>query len=120
MTLTVQDRILGSRGKMLELQSQWSFISFSFSLQGVCLGMQLAVVEFSRNVLEWQDANSAECDPKTNYPMLIEKPEQNTGHKGTAMRPGKQKTMCQIKNSVMRKLWRFRLLGKKGTTIGLR
>lgn len=54
MTLTVQDRILGSRGKMLELQSQWSFISFSFSLQGVCLGMQLAVVEFSRNVLGWQ------------------------------------------------------------------
>ncbi|XP_025024141.1 CTP synthase 1 isoform X2 [Python bivittatus] len=37
---------------------------------GVCLGMQLAVVEFARNVLGWQDANSTEFDPKTTHPVV--------------------------------------------------
>nr|XP_048717729.1 CTP synthase 2 isoform X4 [Caretta caretta]XP_048717736.1 CTP synthase 2 isoform X4 [Caretta caretta]XP_048717743.1 CTP synthase 2 isoform X4 [Caretta caretta] len=36
---------------------------------GVCLGMQLAVVEFARNCLNWKDANSTEFDPNTKYPV---------------------------------------------------
>ncbi|XP_010125432.1 PREDICTED: CTP synthase 2-like, partial [Chlamydotis macqueenii] len=36
---------------------------------GVCLGMQLAVVEFARNCLNWEDANSTEFDPDTKNPV---------------------------------------------------
>lgn len=39
---------------MEELPSQWRLTLFFLLLEGVCLGMQLAVVEFSRNVLGWQ------------------------------------------------------------------
>uniref|UniRef100_A0A3B3CL13 CTP synthase n=1 Tax=Oryzias melastigma TaxID=30732 RepID=A0A3B3CL13_ORYME len=37
---------------------------------GVCLGMQLAVCEFARSVLEWTDANSTEFDPETSHPVV--------------------------------------------------
>lgn len=37
---------------------------------GICLGMQLAVVEFARNVLGLKEANSTEFDPKTPYPVI--------------------------------------------------
>lgn len=43
---------------------------------GLCLGMQLAVVEFARNVLKWQDANSSEFNPATSYPVIDLLPEQ--------------------------------------------
>ena len=33
---------------------------------GICLGMQLAVVEFARNVLGWRDATSEEFDKSAN------------------------------------------------------
>ncbi|KAM4873110.1 CTP synthase 1 isoform 2-T5 [Thomomys bottae] len=72
---------------------------------GVCLGMQLAVVEFSRNVLGWQDANSTEFDLKTSHPVVIDMPEHNPGQMGGTMRLGKRRTLFQTKNSVMRKLY---------------
>ncbi len=37
---------------------------------GICLGMQLAVIEFARNVLKWNDANSTELNPQTKYPVV--------------------------------------------------
>uniref|UniRef100_A0A8C7F0B8 CTP synthase n=2 Tax=Oncorhynchus TaxID=8016 RepID=A0A8C7F0B8_ONCKI len=37
---------------------------------GVCLGMQLAVCEFARNVLGWQDANSTEFHPESKHPVV--------------------------------------------------
>ncbi len=43
---------------------------------GLCLGMQLAVVEFARNVLNWREANSAEFNPATPYPVIDLLPEQ--------------------------------------------
>ncbi|ELK31107.1 CTP synthase 1 [Myotis davidii] len=72
---------------------------------GVCLGMQLAVVEFSRNVLGWQDANSTEFNPNTSHPVVIDMPEHNPGQMGGTMRLGKRRTLFQTKNSVMRKLY---------------
>ena len=44
---------------------------------GICLGMQLAVVEFARNVIGYQDAHSAELNPNTPYPVIALMPEQN-------------------------------------------
>ena len=43
---------------------------------GLCLGMQLMVVEFARNVLGHENANSAEFDPSTPYPVIDIMPEQ--------------------------------------------
>ncbi|WP_226036272.1 CTP synthase [Aquibacillus saliphilus] len=43
---------------------------------GICLGMQLATVEFARNVLNLEGAHSAEIDPGTPYPIIDLLPEQ--------------------------------------------
>ncbi len=43
---------------------------------GICLGMQLAVVEYARNVLGLEGANSAEFDPNSLYPVIDLLPEQ--------------------------------------------
>ena len=37
---------------------------------GLCYGMQMAVIEFSRNVLKYKDANSEEVNPKTAHPVI--------------------------------------------------
>jgi len=43
---------------------------------GLCYGMQMAVIEFARNVAKLKDANSAECDPKTTNPVIHIMPGQ--------------------------------------------
>ena len=45
-------------------------------LLGICLGMQLAVVEFARNVMGYKVANSTEFDPDTPYPVIDLMPDQ--------------------------------------------
>ena len=37
---------------------------------GICLGMQVAVIEYARNVLGWSDANSTEFDAKSGHPVV--------------------------------------------------
>lgn len=44
---------------------------------GLCLGMQLAIVEFARNVIGFTDAHSVELDPSTTHPMIHLMPEQD-------------------------------------------
>lgn len=56
---------------------------------GICLGMQLAVVEFARDILGWQDANSSEFNPHSQYPVIDLLPEQKDLDKlGGTMRLG--------------------------------
>ena len=56
---------------------------------GICLGMQMAVVEYARNVCGLNKANSSEFDPKTPYPVIDLLPEQrNVKEKGASMRLG--------------------------------
>ena len=43
---------------------------------GLCFGMQMAVIEFARNVLNFKDANSEEVDPNTPYPVIHIMPNQ--------------------------------------------
>ncbi len=58
---------------------------------GICMGMQLMVIEFARNRLGWKEANSTEFDPNTPYP-LIAIMENQKGNKliGGSMRLGGQ------------------------------
>ena len=44
---------------------------------GLCLGMQMAVVEFARHALGWPDAHSTELNPDTTHPMVHLMPDQN-------------------------------------------
>lgn len=56
---------------------------------GICLGMQMCVVEFARHVLVWPDAVSAEVDPKSPHPVICLMEEQkSTTIKGGTMRLG--------------------------------
>ncbi len=56
---------------------------------GVCLGMQCAVIEFARNVLGFDKANSSEMDEKTPYPVIdIMEEQKNVLEKGGTMRLG--------------------------------
>ncbi len=56
---------------------------------GLCLGMQVAVIEFTRNVLGLKKANSMEFDPKTPEPVVALMDEQrNVVQKGGTMRLG--------------------------------
>lgn len=63
---------------------------------GICLGMQMAVVEFARNVLGWDKANSSEMDHATPYPVIdIMEDQKNITNKGGTMRLGGYD--CQLK-----------------------
>uniref|UniRef100_A0A672YC13 CTP synthase n=1 Tax=Sphaeramia orbicularis TaxID=375764 RepID=A0A672YC13_9TELE len=72
---------------------------------GVCLGMQLAVCEFARNVLGWEDANSTEFNPEPQHPVVIDMPEHNSGQLGGTMRLGQRRTIFNSTSSVLRKLY---------------
>ncbi|MCI9641833.1 MAG: CTP synthase [Eubacterium sp.] len=57
---------------------------------GICLGMQIAIIEFARNVLGLDGANSAEINPDTAYPVIDILPEQkDVEEMGGTMRLGK-------------------------------
>lgn len=43
---------------------------------GLCFGMQMATIEFARNVLKMKDANTTEADPKTKHPVIHVMPDQ--------------------------------------------
>ncbi|MBS1752443.1 MAG: CTP synthase [Ferruginibacter sp.] len=56
---------------------------------GICLGMQMAVIEFARNVLGWKDAHSTEMDEKTSHPVIdLMEDQKNISNKGGTMRLG--------------------------------
>lgn len=56
---------------------------------GICLGMQIAVIEFARSVLDFADANSGEFDENSNHKVIDFMPDQNNEmNKGGTMRLG--------------------------------
>ena len=62
---------------------------------GVCLGFQVAVIEFSRNVLGREGANSTEIDAETPHPVVLFMPEGSKTHMGGTMRLGARRTVLQ-------------------------
>ena len=56
---------------------------------GICLGMQMCVVELARNVLGWKDAASTELNPNTGHPVIdLMEDQKATTMKGGTMRLG--------------------------------
>jgi CTP synthase len=72
---------------------------------GICLGMQMAVIEFARNILNLADANSSEMSPETKNPVINLMEEQKTiTEKGGTMRLGAWQ--CDIKpNTLAHKIY---------------
>ncbi|HSJ66433.1 MAG TPA: CTP synthase [Anditalea sp.] len=63
---------------------------------GICLGMQVAVIEYARNVLNLKGANSTEMDPNTPHPVIALMEEQkNIKEMGGTMRLGSYP--CELK-----------------------
>jgi len=83
---------------------------------GICLGMQIAVIEFARNVTKLKRANSTEFDAKTKYPVVglisewlddegsLERRDSNSNLGGT-MRLGAQECVLE-KGSLVRSLYK--------------
>ncbi|GJV68263.1 CTP synthase-like protein [Tanacetum coccineum] len=59
---------------------------------GICLGMQIAVIEYARSILGLKKANSTEFDPNTKSPCVIFMPEGSKTHMGGTMLLGSRRT----------------------------
>ncbi len=63
---------------------------------GICLGMQIAVIEFARHRLGWADASSAEFAPASSHPVIALMPDQvGVTTKGGTMRLGRYPCVLQ-------------------------
>lgn len=67
--------------------------------------MQVAVIEFARDVLGMADANSVEFEAATEHPAVVFMPEGSTTHKGGTMRLGSRRTMFETMDCVAAKLY---------------
>ena len=64
----------GIEGKILAIQYARTH---SKPFLGLCLGMQLTIVEYARNVIGYSDAHSVELNPATTHPVIALMPDQN-------------------------------------------
>ena len=90
----------GIEGKLLSIEfARTKKIPFF----GICLGMQCAVIEFARNVLQFEDANSTEFVPGTDHPVVSLLEEQkDLEQMGGTMRLGAYPCVVQ-ENTLARK-----------------
>lgn len=72
---------------------------------GVCLGLQVAVIEFARSVLGLKGANSTEFDEDTPHPTVIFMPEGSRTHMGGTMRLGSRQTNLQTTDCTAHELY---------------
>jgi CTP synthase len=63
---------------------------------GICLGMQIMVIDWGRNVLGWEDADSTEFNPDTRHPVISLMEEQvDIKNYGATMRLGKWESVAE-------------------------
>jgi CTP synthase len=86
----------GKRGAEGKIESARYARENKIPFLGICLGFQMAVVEFSRNVLGLKGANSTEFDKNTSYPVVDILPEQKgIKNLGGTMRLGAQDVIVE-------------------------
>ena len=79
----------GSRGIEGKILAAYYARTHDIPYLGICLGMQIAIIEFARNVLKMQGANSAEINPETPFPLIDILPEKkNISDLGGTLRLG--------------------------------
>ena len=72
---------------------------------GVCLGLQIATIEFCRNVLGMENANSTEFDENTPQPAVVFMPEISKTHMGGTMRLGTKPTPFLVEDCKIKRLY---------------
>ena len=72
---------------------------------GVCLGLQIATIEFCRNVLGMENANSTEFDENTPQPAVVFMPEISKTHMGGTMRLGSKPTPFLVEDCKIKRLY---------------
>lgn len=72
---------------------------------GICLGMQISVIEIARSILGWKEANSTEFDEHAPNPVVIFMPEGSRTHMGNTMRLGSRRTLLQTSDCITAKLY---------------
>jgi CTP synthase len=80
---------------------------------GICLGMQVAVIEYARNVLGWKDANSGEFNETTEHKVVVFMPEINPNEMGGTMRCGERRTILHEKSDPTKRSLASYLYGLK-------
>ncbi|KAK0545504.1 CTP synthase ura7 [Tilletia horrida] len=80
---------------------------------GICLGFQISVIEYARNVCGLKDAGSSELDEKCPHPVVIYMPEISKTHMGGTMRLGLRPTLFQDGTQSSSKIGQ--LYGSSGT-----
>ena len=95
----------GNRGIEGKIQTVKYARESNVPFLGICLGMQMAVVEFARDILKLEDANSLEFNEKTKNPVIhIMETQKNITKKGGTMRLGAYPCVLQ-KDSLASKLY---------------
>jgi CTP synthase len=95
----------GSRGTQGKINAIQHARESNLPYLGLCLGFQLAVVEYSRNVLGLKDAHSSEIQPDTPNPVIDLLPEQHDINElGGSMRLGELETQIE-RNSLAHSLY---------------
>lgn len=92
----------GIEGKMLAAQHARTH---SVPFLGICLGLQIAVIEIARNVLGLEAADSTEFNPDTPHDVVIFMPEGSRTHMGGTMRLGRRQTQFVGKGSISARLY---------------
>ena len=72
---------------------------------GICLGLQVATIEFCRNVLSMEGANSTEFEDNPEHAAVVFMPEISKTHLGGTMRLGSRPTLWQVEKCAIRDLY---------------
>ena len=80
---------------------------------GICLGMQMAVIEYARNVLNFREANSTEINEKSKYPVIdLMEDQKRLKIKGGTMRLGAWD--CKLeKGSMVRGIYKKEIISER-------
>ena len=80
---------------------------------GICLGMQMAVIEYSRNILGLKEADSTEMNPETPHPVIdLMEDQKSISNKGGTMRLGAWK--CDLKeNSIVGGVYQYKTIDER-------
>ncbi len=102
----------GYRGVEGKIEAvRWARVN-NIPFLGICLGMQVAVIEFARNVIGLKEANSSEFLPEGNESVIDIMPDQRGVRKGGTMRLGAYP--CKTKeNSLLRKLYGEEMISER-------
>lgn len=94
----------GTEGKIIA--AQWAREN-KIPYLGICLGLQVAVIEFARNVCGLKDAHSEEFFPNIEHKVVVFMPEISKTHMGGTMRLGSRATVFKkhSEKSVLKKLY---------------